>query len=182
MINSPKPEETRLYKNWQAIVSIGDSHFKWAMALLDLNTDFGQKIAKQLPEYFTDKQLSQVGPIPLSAIYILAEEYARDRGSCGDTDCLVSFGERWQKRYPIPILSFSTIPNNTFDVPLLPAEIDKQMEELGRRVEVGDIFTWEGKSIVVLENNDSERGSCFLIEFAPAELIHVDWKYQSLSL
>lgn len=163
------------YKNWKAICQIKDTHFMWAMALLDLTTNFGQSVAERFPEYFGSEQ--QQGPIPLSVLRQLAEKDGREQ-KANQFDCLVSFDKYWGRKGQIgenlPIISFSTITDNSFDDPMLPDEIDKQIEALGRRAEVGDIFTWEGKSFVLMENNDEKRGSCFLMYFAPAELIAVD--------
>lgn len=158
-----------MFKNWKAICEILDTHFMWALALLDLETNFGQSVAKRFPEYFSDQE--EAGPIPLSVLRMLAEQDATQQGS-HNFDCLVSFGRYWRKKYNIPIISFSIFPDS--DLPMLPSEIDDQIDNLGRRAEVGDMFIWEGKPLVLLENNDDQRGSAFVMEFAPAELIAVN--------
>lgn len=159
-----------MYKNWRAICQITDTHFMWALALLDLTNNFGQMVAERFPEYFSTEK--QMGPIPLSVLFILAKKHGKEQGV--DTDCLVSHDKYWSKKFDIPIISFSTCEDNGFNDPMLPTEINSQIEALGRRAEVGDIFSWEGKKLVLLENNDDKRGSCFLMHFAPAEIIAVD--------
>jgi len=161
------------YKNWKAICRIPDGHFMLAMALLDLSTDFGRMVAERFPDYFNEEQ--QAGPIPLSAIRKLAERAAREQGaSFKSFDCLVSFDKYWGKTFNIPIFCFSSVEDNDFDDPMLPSEINFQIEALDRRAEVGDVFTWEGKMVVLMENNDDKRGDCFLMYFASAELVAVD--------
>ena len=172
-----KPQENggkTMYKNWKVICGIRDCHFRWAMALLDLTSDLGKRLISQLPEYFTAEQLA--GPVPLSILRHLARQNALEQGATERSmDCLVSFDECWQKEYDIPIMTYSTIADSEFDnIPMFPEEISQQMDKLGRRVEVGDVFTHAGKQLVVLENNDEHRGSCFLMFFAPAEHIAVD--------
>ena len=46
--------ENKVFKNWPAICAVQDKFVKWAIACLNLNSELGQRIAKQLPEYFTD--------------------------------------------------------------------------------------------------------------------------------
>lgn len=163
-----------MYRNWKEICQIPNARFMQALALLDLESEFGQMVAKRLPEYFTEEE--QVGPIPLSTLFALSRRAAqRHNGGSGETDCLVSYNDYWKREgVNIPIFSFSTVEENTFDDPMLPAEIESQIDALGRRAEVGDTFVWEGKSVVLLENNDDKRGHCFLMYFAPAELIAID--------
>lgn len=164
-----------MYKNWKAICEIADKHFMWAIALLDLASDFGKMIASKLPEYFTDEP--QTGPIPLSMIRMLAEKESAEKGF-GYTDCLVSYCKYWgHGQFSIPILDFTTDEDGDscgFNAPMLPSEIQSQIDQMGRRAEVGDTFIWEGKKIVLLENNDEERGSCFLMHFAPADCVLAD--------
>jgi hypothetical protein len=162
-----------MHKNWKVICGITDTHLMWAMALLDLESAIGRRIVAQLPEYFTEEE--QQGPIPLSAIRLLAERDAMEQGANPPYDCLTCFNKYWGDKFDIPIMSFKTDPDSVFeDLPLLPPEIQNQIDQLGRRPEVGEIFEWEGKKLVLMENNDSERGSCFNMDFAPAELIAVE--------
>lgn len=143
-----------------------------AVALLNLNTDFGRDIASRFPEYFSSRKYS--GPIPLSIIQSLADKDAIEQGTvCCPTECLVSFDKYWRE-FSVPILTFSTAANNDANNSMLPREIASQIEALGRRATVGDVFCWGKKRLIVLENNDETNGWCFLLYFAPAECIAVD--------
>lgn len=156
--------ENKVFKNWPAICAVQDKFVKWAIACLNLNSELGQRIAKQLPEYFTDQEV--LGPIPLSVMRQKALEYARTNG--GDLEggheflFLVSY-----EAIPtgVPVLSFDLYGRNQIgrDFPILPSGISPHAEQ-------GEVVVWEGKKFVVLENNDS----CEEMHLAPAELIDVD--------
>ena len=149
-----------MYKNLKAICEIPDAHMMWALVLLDLESDLGQRIVKQLPEYFIGEK--QVGPYPLSFMWEEARKNAR-RDGCGcDGKDIVSHDG----------VFLADIPVETFDVPekgkvvqdgnWLPDEIDPYASP-------GEIVVWAGKRFIVLENH---RGGWLSI--APAELVHVD--------
>lgn len=70
-------DTTTRYKNWPEICQIPDRRFRLAIAQLDLESEFGQKIAKALPEYVTDEKIR--GPVPLTVLSVLLcedEEFA----------------------------------------------------------------------------------------------------------
>ena len=52
-----------MHKNWKAIYDIPDAHFRWALALLDTETDFGQRIIELLPDYFTEEEQTEQYPL-----------------------------------------------------------------------------------------------------------------------
>jgi hypothetical protein len=149
-----------MYKNWKAICQIPDTHVMWALALLDMKSDLGQRIAQQLPEYFTQEE--QAGPYPLSLMRAKAQENGRrDGNNCGE-QFIVSFDAVPDG---IPIQTFDLYGNNVAGLngPKLPPEISPDTRQ-------GEIVTWGGKQFVVLENNES----CQELSIAPAELVHVD--------
>lgn len=154
--------EKKVFKNWPAICVIQDKFMKWAIACLNLNSELGQRIVQQLPEYFTDQEV--LGPVPLSAMRQKALEYARTHGGN------LEWGHELPVSYEavpigVPVLSFDLYGRNQAggDFPKLPPEISPHAEQ-------GEVVTWEGKKFVVLENNDS----CEEMHLAPAGLVDVD--------
>lgn len=132
-----------MFKNWERICKIEDTHFMWAMALLDLASEFGRNVASRFPEYFLEKQDEQQKyPIPLSVIRKASEREIKESRS-DNIDALVSFCKYWD--FDIPIISFSTEEDNGFDDPMLPREVREQVGKLCRRAVPGDIFIWEKK-------------------------------------
>jgi hypothetical protein len=154
-----------MFKNWKAICEILDTHFMWAIALLDLATDFGQLVASRFPEYFTDEQ--QAGPIPMSVLFRqAAENYAAGIGEFTE-EFIVS--QKAAEKFNIPIIAFGIDPeaSNGFDVQLLPIEIEKEALEHRK---TGDTLTWRDKKITLLEYNEHIG----IFYFAPAECIDVN--------
>lgn len=150
-----------MYKNWKAICQITDTHFMWALALLDLTTDLGRMVAERFPEYFSNKQ--QAGPIPLSVLQITAQN--NNEGSDRPEEHLVAY---------------NTIPS---DWPLIKLGDDETVreykdhgfqkvpKELEDANEVGVIYDWNGKKLVLVERAYVQGEEW---EFVPAELIAVD--------
>ena len=161
------------YKNWKAICAVPDTHFMWALALLDLTTDFGQGTAERFPEYFTEEK-QECWPVPMSVLrmeanvaYIKSGDFPFGDHDDGTTDNIVSRGDEIGgvvnqlplikfalsdviKRYPD--LGFSIVP-----------------EELESATDVGMVYRWKGKDMVLLENmGDGEW------IFTPAECIALD--------
>lgn len=64
-----------MYKKWEAIRQIPDTRVKRALALLNLESDFGRMFAKRFPEYFTEE--GQPVPAPLWALQVAADEDGR---------------------------------------------------------------------------------------------------------
>lgn len=147
---------TKMYKNWKAICQITDTHFMWALALLDLATDFGRMVAERFPEYFSSEQ--QAGPIPLSIIKMRAcQNTQREVGKAYD-DYPVTYHAL--DEFDVPIIEFWDQGENP-----LPHEL----EELIKGKKQGDTIIWKGKRITLIEDNP-ECGTYFI----PAELIAVD--------
>jgi hypothetical protein len=155
-----------MFKNWKAICEILDPHFMWAIALLNLTTDFGQMVASRFPEYFTDKE--QQGPIPMSVLVEKAIENERD---CAfSAEYIVSCGA--PSHFNIPIIEFAIDEQaqHDYDVPLLPVEISRDDIRSDDNDRMGHVVEWRGKKLVLLEYNVHTG----LISFAPAECIAVD--------
>ena len=156
-----------MFKNWRAIKDIPDRHFMWAIALLDLHTEFGQQIAAKFPEYFQQEQPTENGPIPLSVIIQRAEEAALGEGNGRQ------FPVIWDGAVDIPmIITFSLNSDNEDGNSVLPNEIAKQLKS-GQKY-IGQEVMWEGKKLVLLE--ESYSSSDYWIHFVPAELIIVDMR------
>lgn len=144
-------------KNWKAICSIQEPILRMALALLDPDSEIGKRIMQQLPEYFTESD--QSGPYPLSFILALAHREGLKEGS--------NYGE-------LHPASFDAIPEDvptvTFDIygdNLTSAFFDKLPDGIDPDAKQGDIVTWNGKEMVVLENNES----CCEMTLAPAECV-----------
>ncbi|MEI8343480.1 MAG: hypothetical protein WCF93_00850 [Candidatus Moraniibacteriota bacterium] len=153
-----------------------DFHFRQALALLDLSTEFGQEIAEKFPEFFdyADDPKEQNWPVPLSVLYSLARAQAvKEHYSLADTDKLFCFSNDWERNdIHLAWFCFSIDPDlcSRQGEPILPDEIAKQVKERGKRAEVGDAFIWKKKNLVLIENNDS----CSFMAFVPAECIDVN--------
>jgi hypothetical protein len=156
-----------MYKNWQAISNIPDIHFRWAMALLELGSDFGGQIAKQLPAYFSDQKLE--GPIPLSAIILKARNEKTDEDFFSE-EFIVSNGVA--AKFDITLIEFGVDEASAAgaDFPLLPPEISLENIRCSINSKMGLRIVWDGKELVMLEYNENIG----TVSFAPAELIAVD--------
>ncbi len=170
-------------KNWKKICQIEDFHFRMAVSLVDVSTEFGQEIAEDrfreyfnLTEDYVDEFLAKedIYPVPLSVLLALARaEAVLEKSGEADTEMLVCYSGYWEKMdIQIPEICFATEDNCVFeDVPMLPMEIRRQIKRK-RKVKIGNTFTWEGKKIVLMENGDNPRNGYFLF-FAPAECVDV---------
>lgn len=152
------------YRNWQAICKIPDTHFMWALALLDLATDFGQSVVERLPEYFTDEL--QQGPIPMSVLRMQANEGVMKAtgGECGVTDALVFRGSTVHE---LPLIRFA-VASAIAEYPHLGFQlIPKELESAET---VGKVYKWQGKDIVLLECIEGSGEWTF----TPAECVALD--------
>ncbi len=149
-----------MYKNWKAICQITDTHFMWALALLNLATDLGRMVVERFPEYFSNEQ--QAGPIPLSVLIKKAQEAESYNNQFGPGDWhLVEYGaipSHW------PILTFS----DGYDSSCQP--IPDCLKSASECNDIGKIYEWEGKKIVLVDAY-IDLGTW---SFVPAELIAVD--------
>lgn len=147
-------------KNWQAIRQVTDTHFRWALAMLDLATDFGLVVAERFPEYFSDEQTA--GPVPLSVLNLVAEKNCCD-GNPNPKDNLVTYGaipKDW------PIFNFGdaeTIERygDSYGFRLIPKELEAA-------VHTGAVYEWEGKQLVLVDRVIGVEW-----QFVPAELVDV---------
>ncbi len=152
-------QENAMFKDWKKICQVPDTHFMWALALLDTNTDFGRQVVERFPEYFTQEE--ETGPVPLSVLRMEAEENAaRQGGTCG-SDHLTTYDAipSW-----MPTLYFAEGgPLNHYpEAKPVPSELKKIQD-------VGTVCEWEGKKLVLVEWLDDGQWW-----FVPAELIAVD--------
>jgi len=152
-----------MFKNWEAICQIPDTHVMWALALLDMGSDLGRKFVERFPEYFTEEK--QGGPIPLSVLRQEANKGATAQGYADKYyDDLASDGAC--AKFDIPIQAFrgpQDYPESRREP--LPAELAHLADVAG----IGHIAEWGGKKVVVVENGMPE-----FIFVAPAELIALD--------
>ncbi len=159
-----------MYKNWKEIHKIQDAHFMWALALLDLATDFGRMIVERFPEFFTAEQPAKPLLSELRAIAgnNFAAEWKRAKGeTCLAPSCeyLVSCDAipEW-----MPIMHFvrrhgdDCLINCYPDALSAPPELENEIDY------VGSIYTWQGKKLILVEFSDWEW------YFVPAELIAID--------
>ncbi len=148
-----------MYKNWKAICEVPDAHFRWALALLDLTTNFGQNVVDQLPEYFTAEV--EEGPIPMSVLK--AHAVSVD----GYSDCFVT--DKVCDKFNIPYFRYSLPkdPGGEVSRPI-PPEF-KHLENLGDLEGFGTIIEDSGKKLVLIESCTPEA-----LYFAPLERIALD--------
>ena len=142
-----------MFKNWKMICQIVDVHFMWAMALLDLTTDFGRLVIERFPEYFS-KEL-QTGPIPKSVI----QTWTRMKNH-GCDDAPVTYGV--MKNFNVPLFKFEGSD--------ISAEMKLWLEGHSSCQWKG--FEWEGKKLVCIEDEWHDGNDW--VFFVPAELIALD--------
>ncbi|KKP67064.1 MAG: hypothetical protein UR66_C0002G0094 [Candidatus Moranbacteria bacterium GW2011_GWE1_35_17] len=145
-----------MYKNWKAICQITDTHFIWALALLDLTTDFGCMVAERFPEYFSNEQ--QLGPIPWS---IIKQKAIENNGEFADL-APVTWGAF--KEYDIPLIKF----DGSGECPHI-SEIENW---LGESHSQGDVMDWKGKQLCLVEDSWTDGNDWAY--FAPVKLIVFD--------
>ena len=154
-----------MYKNWKEICEIPNMFLMWLIALLDITYDFDQAIAMKFPEYFTDEL--QTGPVPWSVMVMTAERNAAKDGNIeGAKNHLSVYNgiPEW-----IPILHFADDYAGSpigAGASLIPPEL---MEALQKEEEIGKVYNWNGKKIVLVDSCDSLEW-----EFIPAETVALD--------
>lgn len=155
-----------MFKNWKAICGIEDAFFMWAIALLDLATDFGQMVASRFPEYFTDKE--QQGPVPWSVLRMTAEKNAAQTN--GGQPCNAANHLECYNAIPesMPILHFA-VDEYALDhgATYPPPDLDAALDEADV---VGKIYYCGGKAIILVDS----IGNCGEWYFVPAECIALD--------
>ncbi len=153
-----------MFKNWKAICEIEDTHMRWAIALMNLESAEGKRVLERFPEYFINKE--QSGPIPLSAIV----QKSREEGKDFSEEYIVSNGTT--KKFDIPLIEFGVDKRGAEDYgwSLLPADISHDAIRCDDNSDMGIKVVWKEKEMIMLEYN--EHTGC--VFFAPAELIAVD--------
>ena len=145
-------------KNWKAIATIPCKYLKWSISLLEISSDFGQKMIRQMPEYFTEE--AQPGPYPLSLMKRVANEYAGFEFESDQALILHHACPDW-----MPTFRFFTDNEDINDIgEPLPEGIDPDAK-------VGATVYWEGNPFIVIE---SDRLSCNVFGITPAEFVDVD--------
>jgi len=145
-----------MFKNWKAICGIPDQHFMLAMALLDLTGEFGQKIAGQLPEFFSE-ELTQ-GPFPLSTILTDAEEnrFAEEGEDGGEYN-----PQYWSSLIQEVKLEFTTESHNLpYGAIMFPDDL--------KTGDIGEVVEWRGKKLVYMGSD------CDSFYYLPLELVVID--------
>lgn len=157
-----------MYKNWKAICDITDTRLMWAMALLDLEADFGQDVAKRFPEYFSEKE--QAGPVPLSVLKMKAEENAAREGFPGTGSGHLATYDAIPEWMPIFHFSLDEHELRYEGIVLPPDEINAALQ---KEEKIGKVYRWADKEIVliVLVDSINNAGEWY---FVPAELIVID--------
>ena len=151
------------FRNMVAISQIDDPFFRLSMWMLNLRSDFGNEMAKRLPEYFLTEQPEGCGPVPLSVIKIRAEKSAAEYEvvsveyafQCSVSCDAVSSAELGLIYFAISPLG---LQHQGCDM-MLPTKYLTICDDF----KTGDTFEWNGEKLVVLENNDS----CYWIIATP---------------
>lgn len=143
-----------MYKKWNEIAGIQDTHVRKAFALLDLDTEAGQALAKTIPAYFSqepDKPGEPSQACPLTLLKELNAPRALAQGfGLGDARYIGSFG--LLEELGIPVIQFS--PDGMWEKKGLmkpPPELDAYFEASEEHRSFGHAFTWEDKRYVVVD-------------------------------
>ena len=96
----------QLFKNWQAICQVKDPYIMRALAWIDLESVYAEKLAKGFPECFIDHDVD--GAIPLSVLREYADKEALREEGHPAHDMLESYGAI--KHFNIPFVEFTTNP------------------------------------------------------------------------
>ena len=152
------------YKNCKAICQVSDTHFMWALALLDLATDFGRSVVERFPEYFTEER-----PVPLSVLRKWAREYGFGPGP---RNCARNFLHQHGAidHFNLPVLWFVHQADEYEKWRKKPhgPDIHLTTDELAKVTTVGEVAEWQGKKIVLVETIYTESW------FVPADCIALD--------
>lgn len=163
-----------MYKNWPAICQIPDRALRYALSLLDLESEFGQKVASALPQYFSPE--SQNGPYPLSVLMEDSLLWGLDnepneppenhRHNLWYTETL--------ERFSIPYEWFDKVPEH-----LREGGCSRELtQELRRKIEKaggwGGVVTHEGQELFVVCVAEFGQDAIYTVALAPAECIMID--------
>ncbi|MBI4993029.1 MAG: hypothetical protein HZC26_02750 [Candidatus Magasanikbacteria bacterium] len=134
----------------KAIRKVPDTHFMWALALLDLATDFGQSVVERFPEYFTEEQRD--GLVPWSVL----RKWAREHGSGpGSRRCAHNFLHQHGAidHFNLPVLWFvhQADEYEKWREKSHGHNVHLTTDEIARVQTVGEVAEWQGKKIVLVE-------------------------------
>ena len=156
-----------MYKNWSSINEVADKHLQLALALVVTGSKEAERLAIAFPECFSEKEY--YGPVLLSVLLDADfEQCEEDPGWYTEDKYLVSH-EVIGKDYffDAPIITFAYNKDDVGDLEAV-ADVSAIDEE---NINFGDIVTYKGKKLFVVENNTSGW-----IECVPAECIKIDCK------
>ncbi len=158
-----------LYKNWPEICQIGFKHRLLMLVLASVEIDESDPIFQGLyvgfPACFSEAKTNSL--FPLSIIRELAQDAAASKGYAGKD--AADYPDTWE------VLDALGVPSIIFEVcepgeqqtdwPLFPpSSIEKSAKQ-------GELLTWKGQQMVLLENNYNERTTDWRIVLAPAASI-----------
>lgn len=150
-------------KNWDAIQTIKDPHFKMAISLLKEDSDLGRRVKKGLPEYFHNG--SDTGRIPWS-ILLKAGVEAVAQGTDETADVRDLMENKVHERFNIPLVTFQG-PEKDYGYPVLPQELMHLLKLEGEGI--GHTVEWNGAPMIVFENSMPDW-----IDLTPAGRIALD--------
>ncbi|QQR78504.1 MAG: hypothetical protein IPJ68_05535 [Candidatus Moraniibacteriota bacterium] len=137
-----------------------------ASAEIDEDDQIVQGLFVGFPQCFSEEKTD--GPFPLSIIRELAQEAGEQQGQPDGAD----FPDTWE------ILDDLEVPSIIFEVCELgdrqtdwPVFSPAAVEETAKQ---GEMLTWKGQQMVLLENNYNERSGDWHIVLAPAACILLD--------
>ena len=163
-----------LHPKWAAITAAMNRQetnvrrFMGELAIIDLNTPFGQSIARQLPEYFSEDEDSG-GAIPLSVIHTITRRRAAAAQDLSERSHLFPQSHGATDELSIPLVEYA-IPSGRlgwsvareWNVALMPSELHSATKQ-------GDKATLGGRELVLVEYNNNEGMD--VAYFAPAERV-----------
>jgi hypothetical protein len=159
-----------MYKNWKAICGIPDVHFMWAMALLDVTSDFAKELMTKLPEYFTTEE--QKGPVPLSLLVEVASAaYVQEGYDLNEKDPLacidLAYDGKIREKFDIPTRAFRGPSGDNDALSPLPIELLSAVEEVNARC--ATILEYKGKKFIIVGGSWPDS-----VVLAPVECIALD--------
>ncbi len=152
--------EKKLYKNWSEICKLGDHLLIILLATLDMASEYADRLVFAFPECFSEKQ--QSGPYPMSYIRKLA---LKKGGGKNSADFPQSYDIDSQLKMPCVLLAYDEESLAEY-----PDLLELRPDNISMNVSQGDVVEYEGRKMVVLENNES----CREIALVPAELVDVN--------
>ena len=153
-----------MHKNWPKIYAVTFQSLRWTLALLDIDSEWGELLKTRLPEFFSEEEIQ--APVPLSMLRHKADELSLAAGDGVGHDCLGSEGLGACAAFNIPAFVFGG--NGDYEESgrkPLPRELWHLCEVEG----IGHLAAYDGGQVVVVENGLPEY-----LYLAPAECIALD--------